>query len=306
MSFSLCVAALRPFFNCLHYSTFCNFLSAFQGFIQFFFINFPFPHHIVNPFAVMSVGVVYFDGAILHAVDGVGVGDEGQVDMADGAGKTDAGAKAMQGNHPGADAVIDKAVTEPQEGAGADEGGPGGQLQGDVHAFAAVVEALLGNAFGVLADEFQGELDEEGHILAVELEDFGEHAPDALPGSEQADNRVQHEENSKEAMRILQGFRTEHVVEEPEGIGIEGQSRQKQHEEADGVDPMQIHEAFRMAFDVFLVDEHHLSPFLRIAVRAVSPNTPAIAPTLASCPTGRTKSFQMLMEDGVAGFSGRP
>lgn len=223
-------------------------------------LDFPFPHHIVNPFAVVGVGVGCFDGAVLHTVDGVGVGYEGQVDMADGAGKTDASTEAMDGNHPGTDAVIDKAIAEPEQGAGADEYGPGGQLQGDVHAFAAVVEALFRDAFGVFADELQREFDEEGDVLAVEFEYFGEHTPDAFAGRDQADNGVQHEEDRKEAVGVLQGFRTEHIVEESKGVGIEGQRRQKQHEEADGINPMQVHESFGMALDVFLVDDHLTCP----------------------------------------------
>ena len=228
--------------------------------MQFFFINFPFPHHIVNPLAMMGICVVCFDGAVLHAVDGVGVGYEGQVDMADGAGKADAGAEAVQGNHPGAKAVINKSFAEPKQGAGADEHAPCGQLQGDVHAFTAVVEALFRDAFGVFADEFQREFDKEGDVLAVEFEYFGEHAPDTFASRNQTDNGVQHEDDRKEAVGVLQGFRAKHIVEEFKGVSIEGQRRQKQHEEADGIDPMQVHESFGVTLDVFLVDDHLICP----------------------------------------------
>ena len=196
-------------------------------------------------------------------MEGIRIYHRGQIDVTDSTGKGNCGTEAVQRNHPGANAAVNDTLTEPQHGTGNHQHSPRGKLKGNVHALAAIIESLLGHIFRVHTDKFHGELHEEGNILAVELKDFREHAPDTFPRRNQPHNGVKYKDYGKEAMRILQGRRPEHIIEETEGIRIQGQSRQKQHKEADGVNPMQIDKAFRMAFDVVFIHQHLICPPFR-------------------------------------------
>ena len=133
----------------------------------------------VNPLGMVVLGVALLDRAVAHALERIGIDADGQVDVADGSGKAETSAEAVQRDHPGADGRRDVAGTEPEREARDDETEPQECLQQDVHALTAVVKALLRHAFRLSADELSGELHKELHIVLVEAQDLADQREDA-------------------------------------------------------------------------------------------------------------------------------
>ena len=256
------------------------------------------------------LSVALFDRAVAHALERVGIDADGQVDVADGSGKAEASAEAVQRDHPGADGRRDVAGTEPEREARDNKAEPQECLQQDVHALTAVVESLLRHAFRLSADELSGELHEELHIVLVEAQDFADQREDAgARRDEQGDDWVEDEDDAEDVVHRLQRLCAECLVEEQELIGVERHCRQEQQEKRHCIDPMEVDEPLLMALDVGYALRHQCSPFpfsssscFFLPVRpltAARPSTPTSAPAPASLPSGRTTSFQMSMETGV-------
>ena len=264
---------------------------------------------------MVMLGVALPDRAVAHALERIRVDADGQVDVTDCCGKAEAGADAVQRDHPGADGRRDVTGTEPEREARYDETEPQQRLQQDVHALTAVVEALFRHALRLLANELCRELHEELHIVLVEVQDLADQRHDAgTRRDEQGDDRVQDEDDAEHVVHGLQRLCTESLVEEQELIGVERHRRQEQQEKRHGVDPVEVDEPLLMALDVGYVLGHHFSPFPfssssflpLMPLTAARPSTPTSAPTPATLPSGRTTSFQMSMETGVLACGLKP
>ena len=72
-------------------------------------------HQFINPLAMMLLRIAGLDRTIPHAMEGIRIDTNGQVDMPDSGRHAEAGTDAVQRNHPGADAVIDMTGTKPED-----------------------------------------------------------------------------------------------------------------------------------------------------------------------------------------------
>ena len=206
---------------------------------------------LINPLAMMRLRIFRSDRAVLHAMQRRRIHHDRQIYMSQRRRKSDRRRDAVNRNEPRAHRVVEMPAAKPEYQSRRHHHTPYAHLQCDVHLLAAVVEALLGNSFGVHAEQLERKSDQEFDIVDAEAEHLVEHLGITFASDQQSDNRSDDEHHREESVRILQCRRPEHVIQE-----LERQRCDEQHQKRNAVEPVAQHKAHLMPRNIFFVHQH--------------------------------------------------